>query len=344
MTIANDVLAAIGNTPLIRLRRASEATGCNILGKAEFMNPGGSVKDRAARAIILDALSNGKLKPGGTVVEGTAGNTGIGLTLVANALGLKTVIVIPNTQSVEKKNVLRQMGAELIEVPAVPYSNPNNYVKLSGRLAEKLAVSEKNGAIWANQFDNTVNRQAHIDTTAAEIWAQTGGRVNGFICSVGSGGTLAGTGVGLKQFNPEIRIGLADPMGAALFSFYTTGVLKSEGSSITEGIGQGRITKNLENAPIDVAFQIEDEEAIPLAFALQAEEGLSLGGSSGINVAGAVRLARQMGSGHTIVTILCDGGSRYASKLYNPEYLRSKNIAVPAWLERQTTPPTDVFV
>jgi cysteine synthase A len=344
MTIANDVLAAIGNTPLIRLRRASEATGCNILGKAEFMNPGGSVKDRAARAIILDALSNGKLKPGGTVVEGTAGNTGIGLTLVANALGLKTVIVIPNTQSVEKKNVLRQMGAELIEVPAVPYSNPNNYVKLSGRLAEKLAVSEKNGAIWANQFDNTVNRQAHIDTTAAEIWAQTGGRVNGFICSVGSGGTLAGTGVGLKQFNPEIRIGLADPMGAALFSFYTTGVLKSEGSSITEGIGQGRITKNLENAPIDVAFQIEDEEAIPLAFALQAEEGLSLGGSSGINVAGAVRLARQMGSGHTIVTILCDGGSRYASKLYNPEYLRSKNIAVSAWLERQTTPPTDVFV
>jgi cysteine synthase A len=344
MTIANDVLAAIGNTPLIRLRRASEATGCNILGKAEFMNPGGSVKDRAARAIILDALSNGTLKPGGTVVEGTAGNTGIGLTLVANALGLKTVIVIPNTQSVEKKNVLRQMGAELIEVPAVPYSNPNNYVKLSGRLAEKLAVSEKNGAIWANQFDNTVNRQAHIDTTAAEIWAQTGGRVNGFICSVGSGGTLAGTGVGLKQFNPEIRIGLADPMGAALFSFYTTGVLKSEGSSITEGIGQGRITKNLENAPIDVAFQIEDEEAIPLALALQAEEGLSLGGSSGINVAGAVRLARQMGSGHTIVTILCDGGSRYASKLYNPEYLRSKNIAVPAWLERQTTPPTDVFV
>ena len=308
------------------------------------MNPGGSVKDRAARAIILDALSNGTLKPGGTVVEGTAGNTGIGLTLVANALGLKTVIVIPNTQSVEKKNVLRQMGAELIEVPAVPYSNPNNYVKLSGRLAEKLAVSEKNGAIWANQFDNTVNRQAHIDTTAAEIWAQTGGRVNGFICSVGSGGTLAGTGVGLKQFNPEIRIGLADPMGAALFSFYTTGVLKSEGSSITEGIGQGRITKNLENAPIDVAFQIEDEEAIPLALALQAEEGLSLGGSSGINVAGAVRLARQMGSGHTIVTILCDGGSRYASKLYNPEYLRSKNIAVPAWLERQTTPPTDVFV
>ena len=308
------------------------------------MNPGGSVKDRAARAIILDALSNGKLKPGGTIVEGTAGNTGIGLTLVANALGLKTVIVIPNTQSVEKKNVLRQMGAELIEVPAVPYSNPNNYVKLSGRLAEKLAVSEKNGAIRANQFDNTVNRQAHIDTTAAEIWAQTGGRLNGFICSVGSGGTLAGTGVGLKQFNPEIRIGLADPMGAALFSFYTTGVLKSEGSSITEGIGQGRITKNLENAPIDVAFQIEDEEAIPLALALQAEEGLSLGGSSGINVAGAVRLARQMGSGHTIVTILFDGGSRYASKLYNPEYLRSKNIAVPAWLERQTTPPTDVFV
>jgi len=344
MLISNDVLAAIGNTPLIRLKRASKETGCTILGKAEFMNPGGSVKDRAARAIILDALAQGKLKPGGTVVEGTAGNTGIGLALVANALGLKTVIVIPTTQSVEKKNALRQMGAELIEVPAVPYSNPNNYVKLSGRLAEKLAKTEPNGAVWANQFDNIVNRQAHIDTTAAEIWAQTDGKVDGFICSVGSGGTLAGTGIGLKQYNPAIRIGLADPMGAALFSFYTTGVLKSEGTSITEGIGQGRITKNLEDAPIDLAFQIDDQEAIPLTFTLQAEEGLSLGGSSGINVAGAIKLARELGPGHTIVTILCDGGSRYASKLYNPDFLRSKNLAVPTWLERQTTLPPDVLV
>ena len=337
MTIALDVLGAIGNTPLIRLKRASQATGCTILGKAEFMNPGGSVKDRAALAMISEAMASGRLKPGGTVVEGTAGNTGIGLALVGNALGLKTVIVIPETQSIEKKNVLRQMGAELIEVPAVPYSNPNNYVKLSGRLAEKLAATEKNGAIWANQFDNVANRQGHIDTTAPEIWAQTEGKVDGFICAVGTGGTLAGTGIGLKRLNTAIQIGLADPMGAALYSYYTSGVLKSEGSSITEGIGQGRITQNLVDAPIDTAFQISDEEAIPLTFALQAEEGLSLGGSSGINVAGAIRLARQMGPGHTIVTILCDGGARYASKLYNPEFLRSKNLAVPAWLERTSS-------
>ena len=337
MTIALDVLGAIGNTPLIRLKRASQATGCTILGKAEFMNPGGSVKDRAALTMISEAMASGRLKPGGTVVEGTAGNTGIGLALVGNALGLKTVIVIPETQSIEKKNALRQMGAELIEVPAVPYSNPNNYVKLSGRLAEKLAATEKNGAIWANQFDNVANRQGHIDTTAPEIWAQTEGKVDGFICAVGTGGTLAGTGIGLKRFNPAIQIGLADPMGAALYSCYTSGVLKSEGSSITEGIGQGRITQNLVDAPIDTAFQISDEEAIPLTFALQAEEGLSLGGSSGINVAGAIRLARQMGPGHTIVTILCDGGARYASKLYNPEFLRSKNLAVPAWLERTSS-------
>ena len=337
MTIALDVLGAIGNTPLIRLKRASQATGCTILGKAEFMNPGGSVKDRAALTMISEAMASGRLKPGGTVVEGTAGNTGIGLALVGNALGLKTVIVIPETQSIEKKNVLRQMGAELIEVPAVPYSNPNNYVKLSGRLAEKLAATEKNGAIWANQFDNVANRQGHIDTTAPEIWAQTEGKVDGFICAVGTGGTLAGTGIGLKRLNTAIQIGLADPMGAALYSYYTSGVLKSEGSSITEGIGQGRITQNLVDAPIDTAFQISDEEAIPLTFALQAEEGLSLGGSSGINVAGAIRLARQMGPGHTIVTILCDGGARYASKLYNPEFLRSKNLAVPAWLERTSS-------
>lgn len=343
MPIANDVLEAIGNTPLIRLKRASEETGCTILGKAEFMNPGGSVKDRAALAMVRDAMASGRLKPGGTLVEGTAGNTGIGLALVGNALGLKTVIVIPETQSIEKKNALRQMGAELIEVPAVPYSNPNNYVKLSGRLAEKLAATEKNGAIWANQFDNVANRQGHIDTTAPEIWAQTEGKVDGFICAVGTGGTLAGVGMGLKRLNPAIQIGLADPMGAALYSYYTSGVLKSEGSSITEGIGQGRITQNLVDAPIDTAFQIPDEEAIPLTFALQAEEGLSLGGSSGINVAGAIRLAKQMGPGHTIVTILCDGGARYASKLYNPEFLRSKNLAVPAWLERTSSIKPDFF-
>ncbi len=337
MQIAEDVLEAIGNTPLIRLKRASEATGCTILGKAEFMNPGGSVKDRAALAMIRDAMATGRLRPGGTIVEGTAGNTGIGLALVGNALGLKTVIVIPDTQSIEKKNALRQMGAELIEVPAVPYSNPNNYVKLSGRLAEKLATTEKNGVIWANQFDNVANRQGHIDTTAPEIWAQTGGKIDGFICAVGTGGTLAGTGMGLKRFNPSIKIGLADPMGAALYSYYTDGILKSEGSSITEGIGQGRITKNLEDAPIDIAFQIHDSEAIPLTFALLAEEGMSLGGSSGINVAGAIHLARSLGPGHTVVTILCDGGARYASKLYNPEFLRSKDLPVPAWLERTST-------
>jgi len=337
MKTANTVIDAIGNTPLIRLKRASELTGCTILGKAEFMNPGGSVKDRAGLAMIRHALATGELRPGGTIVEGTAGNTGIGLTLVANALGLKTVIVIPETQSIEKKDALRQMGAELIEVPAVPYANPNNYVKLSGRLAEKLAKTEKNGAIWANQFDNIANRQGHIDTTAPEIWTQTEGNVDGFICAVGTGGTLAGTGMGLKSFNPAIKIGLADPMGAALFSYYTTGVLKSEGSSITEGIGQGRITKNLENAPIDIAFQIPDSEAIPITFELLEHEGLSLGGSSGVNVAGAIRLAKELGPGHTIVTILCDGGSRYASKLYNPDFLRSKHLQVPAWLERQSS-------
>ena len=333
MKTANTVIDAIGNTPLIRLKRASELTGCTILGKAEFMNPGGSVKDRAGLAMIRHALTTGELRPGGTIVEGTAGNTGIGLTLVANALGLKTVIVIPETQSIEKKDALRQMGAELIEVPAVPYANPNNYVKLSGRLAEKLAKTEKNGAIWANQFDNIANRQGHIDTTAPEIWTQTEGKVDGFICAVGTGGTLAGTGMGLKSFNPAIKIGLADPMGAALFSYYTTGVLKSEGSSITEGIGQGRITKNLENAPIDIAFQIPDSEAIPITFELLEHEGLSLGGSSGVNVAGAIRLAKELGPGHTIVTILCDGGSRYQSKLFNPAFLREKNLPIPSWMK-----------
>jgi len=334
MTIRDGVIAAIGNTPLIKLRRASAETGCTILGKAEFMNPGQSVKDRAALAIIRDAEAKGLLKPGGVVVEGTAGNTGIGLALVGNALGYRSVIVIPSTQSQEKKDMLRLAGATLLEVPPAPYANPNNYVKVSGRLAEAMAKTEPNGAIWANQFDNTANRQGHIETTGPEIWAQTEGKVDGFICAVGTGGTLAGTGIALKRFNPKIMIGLADPMGAALHSFYTTGELKSEGSSITEGIGQGRITANLIDAPIDVSFQIPDAEAVPIVFDLLEHEGLCLGGSSGINVAGAIRLARQMGPGHTIVTILCDYGTRYQSKLFNPEFLRSKGLAVPGWLER----------
>src|SRR6202789_429495 len=289
MDIKRDALAAIGNTPLIRLNRASDLTGCEILGKAEFMNPGQSVKDRAALFIIKDAIARGTLKPGGVVVEGTAGNTGIGLAVVGNALGFRTVIVIPETQSEEKKDALRLLGAELIECPAVPYKNPNNYVRLSGRLAEQLAKTEKNGAIWANQFDNVANRQAHIETTGPEIWNQTDGKVDGFVCAVGSGGTLAGIGMALKARSSAVRIALADPMGAALYSYYTTGKLKSEGSSITEGIGQGRITKNLEDAPIDTAYQIPDSEAVPIIFDLLEHEGLCLGGSSGINIAGAVR-------------------------------------------------------
>lgn len=334
MTYAASVIDAIGRTPLIELRAASKATGCRILGKAEFMNPGGSVKDRAALFIVQDAIKRGALKPGGTIVEGTAGNTGIGIALVANAMGFRTVIVIPETQSQEKKDMLRLQGAQLVEVPAVPYANPNNYVKISGRLAERLAKEEAAGAVWANQFDNVANRQAHIDTTGPEIFDELGGKVDGFICACGTGGTLAGVGMALKARNPKIRIGLADPFGAALYSFYTTGVLKAEGSSITEGIGQGRITANLENAPIDVAYQIPDREALDIVFALAQDEGLLLGGSSGINVAGAIRLARELGPGHTIVTILCDGGARYASKLFNPEFLRSQNLPTPAWLEK----------
>jgi len=337
MNINNDVVEAIGRTPLIKLKRASEETGCNILGKAEFMNPGQSVKDRAALFIIRDAIKRGTLRPGGAVVEGTAGNTGIGLALVANALGFRTVIVIPNTQSQEKKDMLRLCGAELIEVPVVPYANPNNYVKLSGRLAEQLAKTEAHGAIWANQFDNVANRQAHVETTAPEIWEQTGGKVDGFVASVGSGGTLAGVSIGLKQLNPKIRIVLADPMGSALYNYYKNGVLKSEGSSITEGIGQGRVTANLEGATIDDAYQISDEEAVPIIFDLLEHEGLCLGGSTGINVAGAIRLARALGPGHTIVTVLCDYGTRYQSKLFNPDFMRSKNLPVPAWLERRST-------
>jgi cysteine synthase A len=331
------VIDAIGNTPLIRLNRASEETGCEILGKAEFMNPGQSVKDRAGLFIIRDAERRGLLKPGGVIVEGTAGNTGIGLTLVAKALGYRTVIVIPDTQSQEKKDTIRLLGAELIEVPAVAYKNPNNYVKLSGRLAEQMAKSEPNGAIWANQFDNVANRDGHVQTTAQEIWAQTGGKVHGFVSAVGSGGTLAGVAAGLKGKSNDVKIALADPLGASLFSFYTNGELKAEGSSITEGIGQGRITANLEGFTPDFSFQIPDEEALPIVFDLIQEEGLCVGGSTGINIAGAIRLARELGPGHTIVTILCDYGTRYQSKLFNPEFLRSKSLPTPEWLEAVST-------
>mgnify|MGYP006161662277 FL=1 len=331
--IRSDFLDAVGNTPLIKLRKASELTGCNILGKAEFMNPGGSVKDRAAKAIVLDAEARGLLRPGGVIVEGTAGNTGIGLALVANSLGYRTVIVIPDTQSQEKKDMLRLCGADLREVPAVPYRDENNYVKFSGRLAEKLAKTEANGAIWANQFDNVANLKGHYENTGPEIFEQTNGKVDAFICSVGTGGTLAGTGMALKERNPKIIISLADPLGAALHSFYTTGELSSWGGSITEGIGQGRITANLKDAPVDQSFQIPDEEALTICFDLLKEEGLCLGGSSGINVAGAIRLAQELGPGKTIVTILCDSGVRYQSKLFNPVFLREKGLPVPEWME-----------
>ena len=337
MQIRDGIAEAIGNTPLIKLKRASEETGCTILGKAEFMNPGQSVKDRAALFIIEDAVKSGRLRPGGVIVEGTAGNTGIGLALVGNALGFRSVIVIPDTQSQEKKDALRLCGAELVEVPAVPYANPNNYVKLSGRLADELAKTEPNGAIWANQFDNIANRDGHVQTTGPEIWSQTEGKVDGFACAVGTGGTLAGVGIALKERNKAIKIALADPFGAALYSYYTTGVLKSEGSSITEGIGQGRITKNLEGAPIDIAYRIPDEEAVALIFDLLEHEGLCLGGSSGINVAGAIRLARELGPGHTVVTVLADYGTRYQTKLFNPEFLRTKGLPVPSWLERKSS-------
>ncbi len=327
------VIDAIGNTPLIRLRRASEETGCEILGKAEFMNPGQSVKDRAGLFIIRDAERRGLLRPGGLIVEGTAGNTGIGLTLVAKALGYRTVIVIPDTQSQEKKDALRLLGAALVEAPATPYKDPNNYVKLSGRLAEKLGRTEPNGAVWANQFDNLANRDGHMETTAQEIWSQTVGEVDGFVCAVGTGGTLAGVAMGLRAKRKDVKIALADPQGAALHSFYTTGEFEAEGSSITEGIGQGRITRNLEGFAPDFSFQVQDREALPIVFDLVQEEGLCLGGSSGINVAGAIRLARELGPGHTIVTILCDHGTRYQSKLFNPAFLRTKDLPVPSWLE-----------
>ena len=331
MRIYSDLADAIGKTPLIRLRKASAATGCEILGKAEFLNPGQSVKDRAALYIIKDAVERGALKPGGTIVEGTAGNTGIGLALVGASMGFRTVIVIPETQSQEKKDMLRLAGAELVQVPAVPYRNPNNYVRYSGRLATQLAQTEPNGAIWANQFDNVANRRAHVETTAPEIWDQTDGTVNGFICAVGSGGTLAGVAEALQH--KGVKIGLADPEGAALHSFYTTGVLESPGSSITEGIGQGRITANLEGLRPDYSYRIPDAEALPIVFDLLETEGLCLGGSSGINIAGAMRMARDMGPGNTIVTILCDYGQRYQSKLYNPEFLKEKGLPVPGWLD-----------
>jgi len=330
------VLASIGNTPLIRLRCASDETGCEILGKAEFLNPGQSVKDRAALFIVEDAIGSGALRPGGTIVEGTAGNTGIGLALVANAMGFRTVIVIPDTQSREKKDTLRLMGSTLVEVPAVPYKNPNNYVKYSARLAEALNAARPEGAIWANQFDNIANRRGHIETTAEEIWSQTGGKVDGFICSVGTGGTLGGVSLGLKAKRPSITVGVADPMGSAIYSYYAMGKLEAQGSSITEGIGQGRITANLEGVTVDRAYQIPDAEALDVVFRLLAEEGLCLGGSSGINVAGAIRLARDLGPGHTIITVLCDYGMRYQSKMFNAQFLREKELPVPPWLE--TTP------
>jgi cysteine synthase A len=332
MTIARNVLEAIGNTPLIRLHAASEATGCEILGKAEFMNPGQSVKDRAALYIVRDAIESGRLRPGGRIVEGTAGNTGIGLAMVGSALGYRTTIVIPRTQSQEKKDAIRLAGAELVEVDAVPYANPMNYVRYSGRLAEELDATEPAGAVWANQFDNTANRRAHEETTGPEIWEQTAGRVDGFVCAVGSGGTLAGVAAALRSRRPSVRIGLADPHGAALHSFYTTGELKAEGGSITEGIGQGRITANLEGFKPDYSWRIDDEEAVSILFDLVRDEGLCLGGSAGLNIAGAIRMARELGPGHTIVTVLCDHGSRYQSKLFNPDFLKEKGLPIPDWI------------
>ncbi|MCC1492281.1 cysteine synthase A [Cognatishimia sp. F0-27] len=341
MHIAQDLAEAVGNTPLIKLRRASEETGCTILGKAEFMNPGQSVKDRAALFIIRDAIARGDLKPGGTIVEGTAGNTGIGLALVGASMGFRTVIVIPETQSEEKKEMLRLAGAELVQVPAAPYKNPNNYVRYSGRLAAELAKTEPNGAIWANQFDNTANRQAHIETTGPEIWEQTGGKVDGFICAVGSGGTAAGVGAALQP--KGVKCGIVDPMGSGIYTLYTEGEAKAEGNSISEGIGQGRITANLEGFKPDYLCQVTDEEALPIVFDLLADEGLCMGGSTGINIGGAMAMAREMGPGHTIVTVLCDYGTRYQSKLYNPDFLKSKNLPVPPWLKTGPSTIPGVF-
>ncbi len=343
MNVYSDLPNAVGNTPLIRLRKASEITGCEIYGKAEFMNPGQSVKDRAALGIIKDAIKSGKLQPGGTIVEGTAGNTGIGLALVGAALGFKTVIVIPETQSQEKKDMIRLAGAQLVQVPAKPYKDPNNYVKYSARLAEKLAKTEPNGAIWANQFDNVANREAHVVSTAPEIWEQTDGKVDGFICAVGSGGTLAGVAKGLRAKNKDIKIGIADPDGAALFNYYKNGELKSSGDSIAEGVGQGRITANLEGLNVDMPFNIPDAEALPIVFDLLQDEGLCMGCSTGINIAGAIRMAKEMGPGHKIVTILCDYGNRYQSKIFNPTFLKAMNLPVPEWLDKAETDIPSVF-
>ncbi|KRS10503.1 cysteine synthase [Roseovarius atlanticus] len=342
MRIAKDLADAVGNTPLIKLRKASEETGCDIYGKAEFLNPGQSVKDRAALSIITDAVARGELKPGGTIVEGTAGNTGIGLALVGASMGFKTVIVIPETQSQEKKDMLTLAGAELVQVPAAPYSNPNNFVRYSERLAKKLAETAEKGVIWANQFDNTANRQAHVETTGPEIWEQTGGKVDGFICACGSGGTLAGVAMALQS--KGVKMGIADPMGAKLYSYYTTGELEAEGSSIAEGIGQARITANLEGFRPDFAYQIPDEEALPIVFDLLEHEGLCMGASTGVNIAGAIRMARDMGPGHTLVTVLCDYGTRYQSKLFNPEFLREKNLPTPDWLTEGPRSIPGVFV
>jgi cysteine synthase A len=343
MTIYKDLPDAVGNTPLIRLNKASDETGCEILGKAEFMNPGQSVKDRAALSIIKHAIADGSLKPGGTIVEGTAGNTGIGLALVGAAMGYKTVIVIPETQSQEKKDMLMLAGADLVQVPAKPYRDPNNFVRYSERLAVELNKTEPNGAIWANQFDNVANKQAHIDTTAPEIWAQTDGKVDGFICACGSGGTLTGMAEGLRAKNKDIKIGIADPDGASLFHYFANGELKAEGGSIAEGIGQVRITKNLEGLKVDHAYNIPDAEGLPIVFDLLQDEGLCMGLSSGINVAGAIRMAKDMGPGHTIVTILCDYGSRYQSKLFNPAFLKEKGLPVPTWLDTKRTDIPTVF-
>ena len=338
MQIRDGIVEAIGNTPLIKLQRASEATGCLVLGKAEFMNPGGSVKDRAAKYILLDAEERKEIEPGGVVVEGTAGNTGIGLALVASSRGYRTLIVIPNTQSQEKKDMLRLAGAELIEVPALPYSNPNNYQHISRRLADQLRKTEKNGVLFADQWNNLDNRKAHYLTTGPEIWRETGGKVDGFICSVGTGGTLAGTAQYLREMKKDVVIGCADPRGAAMYNLFKDGVAKAtEGGSITEGIGLGRVTAIVEDVKVEKPYLIPDEEAVPVIFDLLEHEGLCLGGSSGVNVAGAIRLAKDMGPGHTIVTVLCDGGARYQSKLFNPEFLRSKNLPVPAWLEKMST-------
>ena len=343
MTIYKDLPNAVGNTPLIRLNKASEMTGCEILGKAEFMNPGQSVKDRAALSIIQHAIADGSLKPGGTIVEGTAGNTGIGLALVGAAMGYKTVIVIPETQSQEKKDMLMLAGAELVQVPAKPYRDPNNFVRYSERLAHELNKTEPNGAIWANQFDNVANKQAHIDTTAPEIWDQTDGKVDGFICACGSGGTLSGMADGLRSKNKDVKIGIADPDGASLFHYFAHGELKADGGSIAEGIGQVRITKNLEGLDVDYAYNIPDSEGLPIVFDLLQEEGLCMGLSTGINVAGAIRMAKDMGPGHTIVTILCDYGSRYQGKLFNPAFLKEKGLPYPKWLDEKRTDIPTVF-